>query len=186
MLKTFSRVLVPVLVLAIAIPVMAQEKKRGERKQAGEKGKQQLQVLPQQLLEGLELTAEQKAKLEKIAEEMKAPLTEVRKAQSDILTAEQKKAREEAMKAAKEAGKKPQEAKKAVDEALKLTPEQKEKMAKVDAKMAEVQKQIRAKVMEVLTPEQRKAVEEKMAKGKGKGKGEGKKGGGKGKKAAQQ
>ena len=42
MFKTFSRVLAPLLVLAIAIPVMAQEKqKRGQRKQPAEKGRQQ-------------------------------------------------------------------------------------------------------------------------------------------------
>ncbi|MGI6414236.1 MAG: hypothetical protein ACOX1P_01095 [Thermoguttaceae bacterium] len=163
MFKTFSRVLAPLLVLAIAIPVMAQEKqKRGQRKQPAEKGRQQAQVLPRQLLEGLELSAEQKAKLEAIAKEMRAPLVEARKALGDILTDEQKAAREAAMKAAKEAGKKPQEAQKAAEEALKLTPEQKEKMTKVRKKMAELEKTIRDKVMEVLTPEQRAAVEEKM------------------------
>jgi Spy/CpxP family protein refolding chaperone len=158
---------------------MAQDKAKGKRKQAGEKARPQAQILPQQLLEGLELTDEQKAKLEVIAKEMRAPVTEARKAIDDLLTDEQKEARKAAQSKAKEEGKKPQEAQKAVEEALKLTEEQKEKMAKLKEKQAEVQKQVRDKVMEVLTPEQQKVVEEKMKKTRGAGAK-----GGKGKKAA--
>ena len=67
MFKKFIVGLVPVLVLAIAVPVMAQEKakaKRGQR-QAGARARQQAQVLPRQVLEGLELTDEQKMLLPK-------------------------------------------------------------------------------------------------------------------------
>jgi Spy/CpxP family protein refolding chaperone len=192
MFKKLCVVLVPVVVLAIAIPVAAQEKaKRGQGKRAGEKGGRQTQVLPQQLLEGLELTAEQKLKLEAIAKEMTVPMQEARKMVDAILTDEQKAARKEATAAAKEAGKKPREAQQAVEAALKLTADQQAKMAKAKEKMAEVQKQVRDRVMGVLTPEQRQAVEAKMAKGRGgrakQGDGEKKPGGkgkgGKGKKA---
>jgi len=186
MRKKICRVLVPALVLAVAIPVMAQEKeKRGARKKPGTRGRQ-AQVLPKQLLEGLELTAEQKAKLEAIVAEMKEAVSETRKTMDDLLTEDQKAARREAMKAAREAGKKPQEAQKAVAEALQLTEDQQEKMAKVKEKMTELQKKIRDRVMEVLTPEQRKTVEEKMKARRGPGKKAGEKragaGRGKGKK----
>ena len=117
-------VLVAVLVLAVAVPVMAQDKAKGRGKQAGAKARPQVQILPQQLLEGLELTDEQKAKLAEIEKQMKAPMVEARKAVDGLLTDEQKEARKAAMAKAKEEGKKPQEAQKAVDEALKLTPEQ--------------------------------------------------------------
>ncbi len=195
MFKKFFVGLVPVLVLAIAVPVMAQEKAKGKRgeRQAGAKGRQQAQILPKQLLEGLELSDEQKAKLATIEKEMKAPVTEARTALSDLLTDEQKQARRKAMTEAKEAGKKPQEVQKAVLAALKLTEEQQEKVAKVKAKQAEIQKKLRDKVMEILTPEQRKAVEEEMKKARGgrakqgdgakKPRGEGKARGGKAKKA---
>ena len=170
MFKKFCVGLVPVLVLAIAVPVLAQEKakgKRGDQKQAGAKAQKQVQILPTRLLEGLELTDEQKVGLEAVSKEMKAPVMEARKAMNDLLTDEQKAARKEAMAEAKKAGKKPQEAQKAVEEAMKLTDEQQEKMAKLKVKQAEIQKQIREKVMAILTPEQRKAVEEKMKKAHG-------------------
>ena len=180
MFKKFFVVLVPGLVLAIATSVMAQDKAKGKREgKGGEKAKAQVQVLPKALLEGLELSDEQKVKLEEIAKEMKAPVVEARKAMDSLLTDEQKEARKAAQAKAKEEGKTPREAQKAVDEALKLTPEQQEKMAKAKEKQAEVQKQIRDKVMEILTPEQRTAVEEKMKKSRG---AEAK--GGKGKKTA--
>ena len=69
-------------------------------------------------------------------------------------------------------------------EFLNLTKDQQTKMAKAKEKLAEVQKQIRDRVMGVLTPEQRTVVEEKMKKVRGgqakRGEGE-KKPGGKGK-----
>ena len=179
MFKKFCVGLVPVLVLAIAVPVLAQEKakgKRGGQKKAGARAQKQVQVLPTRLLEGLELTDEQKAKLEAVSKEMKAPMMEARKAMNDLLTDEQKAARKKAFAEAKKAGKKPQEIQKAVQATLKLTDEQQEKMAKVKAKQAELQKQIREKVMAILTPEQREAVQAKMKKAHGP---RGKQGGGK-------
>ena len=170
MFKRSFVVLMPVLLLAISLPLTAQEKaKRGKKKQAGERTGRQVQVLPQQLLEGLELTAEQQAKLETITKEMRGSMQEARMASNQILTDEQKVARKEALAAAKEAGKKPREAQKAVEAALKLTEEQQAQMAKAKEKLAAIQKQIRDKVMEVLTPEQRKAVQEKMKKARGGG-----------------
>jgi Spy/CpxP family protein refolding chaperone len=168
MLKRSLVVLMPVLLLTISLPLMAQEKaKRAKRKQAGERAGRQVQVLPQQLLQGLELTAEQQAKLDSIAKEMRGPVQEARTAANSILTDEQKAARKEALAAAKEAGKKPREAQKAVEAALRLTEEQQAKMAKAKESLAAIQNQIREKVMEVLTPEQRKAIEEKMKKARG-------------------
>ncbi|MHC4404518.1 MAG: Spy/CpxP family protein refolding chaperone [Planctomycetota bacterium] len=162
------------LLLAIAIPAVAQEKqraKRGDRKRSGERSPRQAQVLPRQLLEGLELSDEQKAKIEGIAKEMKTPIADARKAMLGVFTDQQRAARQEALKAARKAGKKPREAQKAVEEALKLTDEQKEKMAKARRAMADLQKKIREEVMAVLTPEQKKAVEEKMKKARaGRGK----------------
>lgn len=169
MFKKFCVGFVPLLVLAIAVPVMAQEKAKGKRgeKQGGAKARQQAPVVPKQLLEGLELSEEQKVKLAAIEKEMKAPVMEARKAMNDLLTDEQKEARKAAMAKAKEEGLKPQEAQKAVQAALKLTEEQQKKMATLKEKQAGLQKQIREKVMSILTPEQRKAVEEKMKKARG-------------------
>ena len=65
--------------------------------------------------------------------------------------------------------------------AVKPTEEQKAKLAEAKKAAGELQKEVREKVLRLLTPEQRKAVEEKMKKGQGEGKkgGERKKGAGK-------
>ena len=184
MFKKFCVGMVPLLVLAIAIPVMAQEKgkgKKGGQKKGPAKARQQASILPARLLEGLELTNEQKEELAAIEKEMKAPVMEARKAMNDLLTEEQKAARKKAMMEAKKAGKKPQEIQKAVQAALNLTEEQQEEAGKLKATQADLQKKIREKVMAVLTPEQRKAVQEKMKKARGPRGGKGKP---KGKKAA--
>lgn len=165
MMKSLRYVLLPALVLALAIPVMAQEKAKHGRKKAGQKAGRQAQILNPALLKALNLTEEQTAKLKAIGEEVKDQLQEARKAVMGILTEEQKKARQEAEKAAKEAGKAGKELRAAVDAAVQLTDEQKTKMQEARKKLAAVQKEIVEKLMPVLTPEQQETVKSKMARG---------------------
>ncbi len=188
MMRAVRYVLVLALVLAISAPLMAQEK---DRKKGGKRPKaaarEGFTVVPKQWLEGLELTAEQKEKLEELNKEYGPKLKEARAKMDGIVTDEQKKARAEAMKAAKEAGKKGKELREAVDAAVQLTDEQKAKMAEVKKAMGPLQREIREKFMALLTPEQKEVIKEKMKKTRPEGKkraGEGKKGGKK--KAAEQ
>ena len=170
MMRAVRNVLVLALVLAITAPLMAQEKARRKGEKQGRKAREAFSIVPKEMLSGVELTAEQKAKFEALKKELGPGLKEARAKVQGIFTEEQKKAREEAQKAAKEAGKKGRELQKAVDAAVQLTEEQKAKMAEARKKMAEVQKQIREKVLEFLTPEQKDVVKENMKKAHGEGK----------------
>ena len=177
-MRAVRYVLVLALVLAITAPLMAQEKarKKGQkrRRPAAREGST---ILPKQLLEGLELSAEQKTKMEALNKEFGPKLKEARAKMEGIVTDEQKKARAEAMKAAKEAGKKGRELREAAEAAVQLTDEQKAKMAEVKKVMGPLQKEIREKFIALLTPEQKEVVKEKMKKARPEGRkraGEGK------------
>jgi Spy/CpxP family protein refolding chaperone len=80
---------------------------------------------------------------------------------ADVLTPEQKKAGEAAAKAAKDAGKDKKEIQQAREEALKITAEQKTKQADLRKQLGAIQKDIREKVMGVLTPEQQEQIKPK-------------------------
>jgi Spy/CpxP family protein refolding chaperone len=114
------------------------------------------------MLAEIELTAEQKAKLEALKKEMGPKLMEARKKTEGILTEEQRNARAEAQKAARAAGKTGQEARAAAEAAVKLTDEQKTKMAAARKAAGELQRQVRDKVMALLTPEQKETIKAKM------------------------
>jgi Spy/CpxP family protein refolding chaperone len=148
------------LILAVALlmvcPVLAQEKKR-ERK-SGRGGFDPVQMM----LRGLTLTDEQKAKVEDVKKEFAPKLEEARK-KMDVLTPDQKKARDEAMKKAKEEGKSEREIRRAGFAAVTLTDEQKSKQAEAGKGMRALIEQERAKIMEILTPEQKAEVEKRMA-----------------------
>ena len=71
------------------------------------------------------------------------------------------------MKAAKAAGKKGKEVQEAVETAAKLTDEQKAETAAARKAMGEFQKQLRERVLGLLTPEQKETIKEKMKKSRG-------------------
>ena len=142
------------LALLLASPAIALAK--GEKKPAPCPAKQAID----QMTKNLTLTAEQKEKLDGIAKEFGPKMMDAMKA-GDVLTKEQKKARHEAEKAAKAAGKKGKELKQAADDATKATPEQKDKMAEAEKQMKELRKDLREKVMSVLTDEQKEQLKPK-------------------------
>lgn len=175
-MKVVRNVLIVALAMAIAGPVIAQEKaKRKERKRPGPARQREVRLVPLRLLEGIELTDEQKTTLKELRKEMGPKLQEIRKKMIGIISDEQRKARAEAVKAAKEAGKTGKELREAVQAAVKLTEEQKAKMAEVRKAMGELQKEIRQKIVEMLTPEQREAVKAKLKKARAEAKKRGKK-----------
>ncbi|MFN0021958.1 MAG: hypothetical protein ACKVP0_27230 [Pirellulaceae bacterium] len=106
-------------------------------------------------LESLDLSAEQKEKIEKLVAEHGPKLKAAAEKAAGSLTDEQKKARGEAAKAAKDAGKKGKEAQEEINAAIKLTDDQKKAMEEATKAQKETTAAFTAAVSEVLTPEQR-------------------------------
>ena len=149
--------------LLVAGNVMAQQEKGPENK-----GKR-CWTPPFPFLKGLDLTADQKTKLDALKKEYQPKFQDFRKTMESILTPEQKEARKEAaykahqaVKEAQEAVKKAQEAaQKAIDAAVTLTSEQKTKMEEAKKQNGAVYKEFRSKIMDVLTPEQKQQLEKR-------------------------
>ena len=167
-MRTATRtLLVLVIALLLASPLSAAEKKR-----KGERGKKKPRKLPVAVFvpKSIELTDDQKAKVDEINKEYGPKLVEFQKKMATILTPEQRKARGEAFKAAREAGKKGEEMRKAVQAALKLSDDQKKKLAELQKEQKPIRDEARKKFIALLTPEQKAKL---PGKGKGRGKGKG-------------
>ena len=169
-MRTVSIVLALLMSLAIAGTLTAAEPKKGP---AG-KGPATPATAFLAALEKLNLTAEQKAKVEELTKQYVPKLAELTKKREAILTDEQKKARQEVQKAARDAGKSEQEALAAGRTAIKLTDEQQTKMAEMQKEMAAIMLELRQKATALLTPEQREQLQKQQPKAAG---AEGKKGG---------
>jgi Spy/CpxP family protein refolding chaperone len=162
-MRIVSSVMVLVLSLAIAGSLAAAEKKKGEGKKGGE---QPLMALA--MLRNLNLTPEQKTKVDELEKQYRPKLAEPMKKMQAIFTDEQRKARKEAEEKAKAAGKSPQEARAAGEAAMNLSAEQKTKLAEVQKEMAPMNAELREKAMALLTPEQKEQLQKAGGKaGKG-------------------
>jgi hypothetical protein len=140
-----------VLALAITSPVLAADKCCPAKKKAPPcPATQRID----KITAGLTLTDAQKKSLTALKKEYGPKLTAAIK-QCDVTTPEQKKAAAEARKEAKAAGKKGKEVQQAVDAAVKLTAEQKTKMADTHKKVGCLDKELKQKVLALLTPEQK-------------------------------
>ncbi|MCA9061800.1 MAG: hypothetical protein KDA96_02045 [Planctomycetaceae bacterium] len=148
-MKLWQRVICLSLATVVCLQAGADEPKKGKGK-----GQQKAPSATQRLLNGIELTPEQKEKVAAIDKEFAAKFTEFAKQRSDLLTADQKKAQQAAQKAAREAGKSAAESRKAVNEALKLTDEQAAKMKEIQKGQTELNGRIVAALKKVLTEEQ--------------------------------
>jgi Spy/CpxP family protein refolding chaperone len=113
--------------------------------------------MPCDMLKGLNLTDDQKAKVKELHKEFGPKF---KAAADSILTADQQKARDDAIKAAKAEGKKGPEVWKAAMHAVKLTDEQKAKFHEV---MGPLHKEAHEKLMALLTPEQKEQLKQKCA-----------------------
>ena len=152
-------VLTLAMAMLIASPVLAAPKKHDGKKGEKKPACPATQAVDH-MTKGLTLTDDQKTKLDGIKKEIGPKLAEAMKAQ-DTLTSEQKKAGQEAAKAAKAAGKKGKEMKQAVEEATKVTAEQKTKMADAQKQVKTLQKDLREKILAVLTPDQKEQLKPK-------------------------
>jgi len=117
-------------------------------------------------LDQLNLTEDQKAKVEELRQEYGPKLAEFGKKVTAILTDEQRKDRQEATQAARAAGTSAKEIFDAGEAATKATDEQRAKITEVRKEQAPVQREVREKILALLTAEQK----EKLPKGHNKGK----------------
>ena len=165
-MRTARIVLVMAVAMLIAAPLLAQERKQGNEGRRGRGNPTRRALLMMERLRTaigeLDLTAEQKEKLDKVREEMGPKMREIWGKANEILTEEQRNAAGEVMKKNKEAGKKGREAIVAVEAAIKLTDEQKPKMDKVGEELIKLQREAMKKITKILTPEQREKLQEKM------------------------
>jgi hypothetical protein len=138
------------LVALVAASSFAQEKKK--RKNAAPP-----QAVAQMLkkTEGLGLSEEQTKKVKEIADSYAPKFRELNQKVQASLTAEQKKARQEAQAKNKADGKKGKEAQAAIDAATALTDDQKKVQSEVQASQKELSAKFREEVLSVLTPEQK-------------------------------
>ena len=103
----------------------------------------------------IELTADQKTKLDALNKEFGPKLAECRKKAASIITADQKKARAEATKKAKADGKKGKELRAAANAAVAITADQKTQQAECKKAMGALNKEIRTQFAALLTDEQK-------------------------------
>jgi Spy/CpxP family protein refolding chaperone len=168
------RVVTAMLALAVSLAIVgnlwaAEEKKAPERGRPGPGGFMGGPMLLDQIgkMKGMNLTDEQKTKLEALKKEYDPKLKEAHDKMDSILTPEQKKARDEAMKARDEAIKAGKSARDAREgfRGLKLTDEQREKMGEAMKAAQPLQREVREKVMEILTKEQKELLKQQRPQG---------------------
>jgi len=139
------------LILACVASVDAADK--GAKKKKGNK-QQAVNIQALNLPETIELTAEQKEKIDGLKKEYTPQFAALQKKNREILTDEQVKARREAMKEAKDAGKKGKELQAAVSAALNLSDDQEKQMKEVTAETKKLNGEVRGKVETFLTADQ--------------------------------
>ena len=104
---------------------------------------------------GVALTADQQAKLDALNKEFGPKLAACRKEASGIITTDQKKARAAAFKAAKAAGKEGKELRAVTGAAFNVSEDQKTKLAECKKAMGTLQKEVRSKMVSILTKDQK-------------------------------
>ena len=150
-MKTMTRLFFALGLLALVGVAFGAQNEKKEKK--GKGGDPAAAIKKQ--LEGIELTTEQKEKLDKIYAEQGPKLKAAQEKVAASLTDEQRKARTEAQKAAKAAGTKGKQAEEEVLAAMKLTDEQKKAYEEATKGVRQAQVAFRSAVSEVLTAEQR-------------------------------
>lgn len=112
-------------------------------------------VVAVQLPKDIELTADQKTKLEGVNKEFAEKLAEAQKKLDSVLTDDQKKARLAAMKEVRTGDKKGKEAREAIDKAIALKDDQKKAYEEASQGLADVRLAALKKAAEFLTDDQK-------------------------------
>jgi Spy/CpxP family protein refolding chaperone len=156
-MKTVRMALAVVFVLGMAASLMAQDApKGGEGRGRRGPGMGMMGMDRFAMFERMsDLSAEQKEKLETLKKEYNPKLAAMREKVDAILTAEQKKARDEAMKLT--GGERFTGLRKALGT---ITEEQKKKFADLNKEMEPVNKELQEKMMSILTAEQKEKLKQ--------------------------
>ena len=107
----------------------------------------------------IQLSKEQQARAEALINEYRPRIAELQKKLTDVLTNEQKQARDAARKRALEDGKRGMALRKSVDAAVTLADEQKKQLADLRQAIAKLTREYRGRLRELLTDEQNAKVE---------------------------
>jgi Spy/CpxP family protein refolding chaperone len=158
-MKAVSSVLAVIASMLVAASLLAAD---AEKPQHGKHQRHGATGDGMQWLDSLKLTDEQKAKVDEVKKEFAPKMEAATKKMQEVLTEDQKKARDEGMKAAREAGKTGRDVWQAGLAATKLTDEQKTKMAEATKEMTSVTTERREKIMAILTPEQQEEAKKKL------------------------
>jgi Spy/CpxP family protein refolding chaperone len=155
MFKAVGTVLVFAATIAVAASLSAQERHGRRDGPRGQGGFDRIE----RMLKPLNLTEEQKTKVAALKKDYEPKFKELGDKRDGILTAEQKKARDDAMKAAKDEGKKGFDVIRAGFQAVKLTDEQKAKMKELGKEARSLIEEVMGKVTPILTAEQKEQLE---------------------------
>ena len=159
-----ARILLALVVVAmVASSLSAQDKGKEKGKGPRGWGSPVDRVLN---MKDLNLTDDQKAKLEDLKKEYASKIKDPGQVMQGLLTEDQKKARDDAMKAAKDAGKSGRELFEAGRNAVKLTDDQKAKMKEAFGPREELHQKIQA----VLTADQKEKMKKAFENFTGRGK----------------
>jgi hypothetical protein len=151
-----------VLVMLISGPAMAGSKGKVTR----DKGTRSQVERTLGFLKGIDLTSEQKTKVEGLKSEYGLKMTEAKGKIDSILTAEQKQARRDAQRAAKAAGKTGKAAKAEIEAAVKFTDDQKTKWSAANQQMKSLKQDLRSKAEDLLTADQKTQITKPYKKGR--------------------
>lgn len=113
-------------------------------------------------VEGLDLSQEQQEKLAAIRDGFEAKRQAIQDKIGNFLTDEQRRIGQEKLESLKQAGPLGREAYQKLEEALKLTDEQKQKIEPLGKELRGLVDSTMKQVMDVLTPEQREKVQQKL------------------------
>jgi Spy/CpxP family protein refolding chaperone len=162
------RVLLAVVMAFVVVGSLWAAEGKADGQAKGKKGHKPAfaEVVSEKMLKDVTLTADQKTKIDALKTEYEPKVKDAFK-KMDVLTPEQKKARNEAVKAAKAAGKPRPEVWKEAEKVVKLTDDQKTKRDAAAKEMKSLRKEISGKVLAVLTPEQQAQVKKNQESRKG-------------------
>jgi len=146
-----KRALLFAVAFAVTVPLVAQYKNAAKAR----KGAPVAAAFELPKGSGIELNEEQKKKVEELKKEYGPKLKEAQEKLDGLLSADQKKAQEEARRNLKKEGKDRKDARAALEESLKLTEEQKKSYAEATKSVAELQKTIRTKMLDLLSADQK-------------------------------
>jgi Spy/CpxP family protein refolding chaperone len=153
MLRVASIALAVAASLVLVDSLSAQQTGRGHRRHGGFSPIDRVESV-----KDLKLTDDQKAKLADLKKAYAPKVKELAGTMDKVLTADQKKARDEAVKAARNAGKRGPEVREAIQAAMKLSDAQKAKLADGRKAMGTLNKEIMGKVNKLLTPDQQEVL----------------------------